>query len=83
MIEARDIGDYLEFTGPFGDIFYGENKMLRHHSKTIKLKNKRLLCIVGGSGITPIYSILSKVHEKVKAELVYVNLTQKDILLHE
>jgi NAD(P)H-flavin reductase/cytochrome b involved in lipid metabolism len=74
-------GDKLVFNGPFGNTFYAENKTLRHGDDLLKLNKKRILCIAGGSGITPIYAILSRIKKNVAAELVYINRRKKDILL--
>lgn len=81
LIAATNVGDSLKFTGPYGDIFYAENKALRTGENIISLKNKSLLCIAGGSGITPIYSILSNLNNKISAELIYINRYKEDVLL--
>jgi len=81
LIATTNVGDPLKFTGPYGNIFYGENKALRSGEDMISLKNKSLLCIAGGSGITPIYSILANLHHKVTAELIYINRYKEDVLL--
>ena len=81
LLSVTKRGDYLEFEGPFGDAFYSKNKCLRHGEELIPLKQKQLLCIAGGSGITPIYAILEKIHSKVNVELIYINRTKNDILL--
>lgn len=82
-IAARNVGDCLKFSGPYGKIFYANNKALRHGEDIISLKNKNLLCIAGGSGITPIYSILADLHTDINAELIYINRYKADVLLYE
>lgn len=83
LLRSTQIGDHLTFSGPFGNIFYAENKMLRNGNELIPLKNKKILCIAGGSGITPIYAVLAKLNKNVDVELVYINRTRQDILLQD
>lgn len=83
LMAASNVGDCLKFSGPYGNIFYTENKALHSGEEIIPLKNKNLLCIAGGSGITPIYSILTSLHNELNAELIYINRNKKDVLLHD
>ena len=70
------VGDSLEIIKPAGK-FYVETSV----------KNERHLCLIGGgSGITPLMSILRAIlfnETKSKVSLLYANRTEKDIIFFE
>ena len=56
----KKIGDYVEIEGPLGTHFPFEN-----------INNKKVLLIGGGSGITPLRSILKSVSTDISIKLLY------------
>ncbi|WVQ94659.1 hypothetical protein IAU59_001739 [Kwoniella sp. CBS 9459] len=75
FIASMKPGDQLLFKGPIQKYKYSANTF------------DRGLCIAGGSGITPMYQLISHSltlpDDKTKWTLVFSNVTEKDILLRK
>ena len=75
-LNERSINDKIIFRGPYGQFFWEENHP----------ESSQLLLIGGGSGITPLKSIIEYISDKNlpnKTKLLYSAKTQKDIILHD
>lgn len=78
------IGEKVEVNGPTGEIeYYGDGKFEiegeQRHFKKISL-------VLGGSGLTPGYSLLQSIVEKgdkIEVRVIDANKTEDDILLHD
>jgi ferredoxin-NADP reductase/sterol desaturase/sphingolipid hydroxylase (fatty acid hydroxylase superfamily) len=76
MAEELKVGDCLEVTAPTGQFFLIPEPAHQKH----------YVMIVGGSGITPIYSMIGtvlKFEPKSKITLLYANKTSKSIIFKE
>lgn len=72
--KALMIGDKINIDGPFGDFYLNENSQ------------KDIICIAGGSGMAPIYSILNYLKEQGmprKVKYFFGARTQEDLFLTE
>lgn len=70
--KALMVGDKMNIDGPFGDFFLNEES------------TKDIICIAGGSGMAPIYSILHYLKDKGmkrKVKYFFGARTQKDLFL--
>ncbi|EGW35714.1 NADH-cytochrome b-5 reductase [Spathaspora passalidarum NRRL Y-27907] len=74
-VAEKKIGEHVEIRGPKGFFTYTPNMV------------KSLGMIAGGTGIAPMYQIITAVlnnpSDKTKIQLVYANVTEADILLRE
>jgi nitrate reductase (NAD(P)H) len=79
------IGDAMAISGPAGRNLYLGNGRFSVAGREIQSHN--LLMICAGSGITPIFAVLRKIvlndEYNVRANLLFVNKTSDDIILHE
>jgi len=77
-------GDTITFTGPLGDINAHGNELTISNpwdNTSRKLNPKRILMLAAGTGITPMYSLLTLA--KIPATLLFFNRTDEDILLRK
>ena len=63
FLNDMKIGESINVRGPFGKLKYlGDGnfeKLIKYKPKTtIKLKFDHLICLAGGSGITPFYQVI-------------------------
>ena len=75
-LNEREINDEILFKGPYGKFFWQENAP----------ECSELLLLGGGSGITPLKSIIDYIFDKSlenKVKLLYSCITQDDIILRE
>jgi len=84
-LENRKIGDYVEMTGPVGLITYEGNGVFKQGRREIKCDH---LCLVaGGTGLTPMYQIVSHLGKHLEDSLMVTILvacsTVDDILLEK
>lgn len=85
ILDCIPLGEEVEIRGPTGNIVYNGNGNFviedreRHFTK--------VSMVVGGSGLTPAYSLLARVlltqGDKTQLRVVDANKTQGDILLHD
>ncbi len=85
ILDCIPLGEEVEIRGPTGDIVYNGNGSFviegreRHFTK--------VSMVVGGSGLTPAYSLLARVlltkGDKTQLRVVDANKTEGDILLHQ
>jgi nitrate reductase (NAD(P)H) len=81
-IDVLREGDTVECKGPFGQFEYSNNRSIVH--KGITRKVNKLTMIAGGSGITPMYSILRCAQrDGIECNVIYFNKTEDDILLRK
>jgi nitrate reductase (NAD(P)H) len=79
------IGEFVDVCGPTGEIKYkGKGKFeIEGQEKTFK----RISLVLGGSGLTPGFSLLGRIFEdgddKTEVRVVDANKTEGDILLHD
>lgn len=73
LLHNKKIGETIDVRGPKGFFEYTPNMV------------KSLGMIAGGTGITPMYQIITAIlrnpEDKTKVSLVYANVTEEDILL--
>lgn len=77
-------GDKITFTGPQGDIIANGNELTitdPWENTVKKVHPKRILMLAAGTGITPMYSLLTLA--KIPATLLFFNRTDEDILLRK
>ena len=75
-LNDRQINDEILFRGPYGQFFWEENHP----------ESSELLLIGGGSGVTPLKSMMEYISDKKlpnKAKLLYSCKTQDDIILQQ
>ncbi|KAL7665674.1 NADH-cytochrome b5 reductase 1 [[Candida] zeylanoides] len=74
-VESKNIGETIEVRGPKGFFTYRPNQ------------SKEFGMIAGGTGIAPMYQILTAIlrnpDDKTKVSLLYANVSENDILLKE
>lgn len=74
-VESKNIGETIEVRGPKGFFTYRPNQ------------SKEFGMIAGGTGIAPMYQILTAIlrnaADKTKISLLYANVSENDILLKE
>lgn len=63
------VGKYIEIEGPLGTSFPIDN-----------IQNKSLLLVGGGSGITPLRSVIKSLPRDVDYQLIYSTKTYEDLL---
>ncbi|KLP17129.1 Uncharacterized protein LW94_12112 [Fusarium fujikuroi] len=85
ILDCVPIGEEVELRGPTGEIAYNG-----HGNFAIEGKDRhfdRVSLVLGGSGITPGYSLLARVllsnNDKTEIRVVDANKTEADILLKE
>lgn len=72
-VDSKNIGETINVRGPKGFFTYTPNMV------------KSLGMIAGGTGITPMYQIMTAIfknpQDKTKVHLIYANVTENDILM--
>ncbi|KAK0568797.1 hypothetical protein OC861_001574 [Tilletia horrida] len=87
LLDALEPGkDSIEMKGPLGHFTWMGAGQIRLHKTTRKVR--KLACICGGSGLTPIWSTLSALvrceqSTDVEVWILNVNRTEEDILARE
>ena len=75
-LNDRSVNDEILFRGPYGQFYWLENHP----------ESSQLLLLGGGSGITPLKSMIEYISDKKlgnKSVLLYSSKTEKDIILRE
>lgn len=74
-LDSLAVGDSIDVRGPLGKFEYTRNA------------HRRLLMVCGGTGITPMWQVLTAVlgdaGDETEISLVFANVTEEDILLRE
>jgi len=83
-LETLNVGDKILMEGPVGRLTYMGNCMIHPTGKT-PLRITKLGLIAGGSGITPLFSIMDAIYRArencIDVKMLYSNKTLDDILL--
>lgn len=85
ILDCIPIGEEIEIRGPTGEITYlGNGKFdIEGEERTFK----KVSLVLGGSGITPGYSLIARVclspDDETEIRVIDANKSEKDILLHE
>jgi len=89
-LEKLKEGDYVDVKGPAGKLAYhGDGKFTIQEGKNnaISKKVRKLGLIAGGTGITPMYqmitAILKNAKDKTSMSMVYGSISEDDILLRK
>ena len=73
------IGDTLDLKGPIGHVHYKRNLFEMHGKQRIPVKHVGMIC--GGTGITPMYQVISTAladpEDKTVFHLIYANQVSK------
>lgn len=85
ILDCMAIGEEIEIRGPTGDIIYNGQGNFRIEGKDMAFK--RISLVLGGSGITPGYSLISRIllsdGDNTKISVVDANKSEQDILMKE
>jgi len=86
-LNAKQVGDTILMEGPVGRLTYRGNGNFQIGDKEPMRKTK-LGLIAGGSGITPLFSVMDALHRAkdmsvTTVKMVYSNKTEADILIRE
>ncbi|ENH65123.1 Nitrate reductase [NADH] 1 [Fusarium oxysporum f. sp. cubense race 1] len=85
ILDCMPIGEEVELRGPTGEIVYNGNGDFVIEGKDRHFD--RVSLVLGGSGITPGYSLLARIllsnNDKTEVRVVDANKTEADILLKE
>ncbi|KAL7765955.1 hypothetical protein ACKLNR_003871 [Fusarium oxysporum f. sp. zingiberi] len=85
ILDCMPIGEEVELRGPTGEIVYNGNGDFVIEDKDRHFD--RVSLVLGGSGITPGYSLLARIllsnNDKTEVRVVDANKTEADILLKE
>ncbi|KAL4808646.1 hypothetical protein BDV18DRAFT_157589 [Aspergillus unguis] len=85
ILDCIPVGEDIDIRGPTGDIIYEGfgNFLVSGERRTFK----RVSLIIGGSGITPGYALVSRIlltaGDETEVRVIDANKTPDDILLHE
>lgn len=83
MLEKLEVGDSVDVKGPQGPIVYTAPGKYTHGG--VEHSVARINMVAGGTGITPLYQIISAVlnnpSDTTEIRLMYANNTEEDILL--
>jgi nitrate reductase (NAD(P)H) len=83
MSNLLNTSSTIDISGPFGKhIYLGNGKF---NMDGIIREPTKILCICAGTGITPIYAIVSKLRNdsNISVRVLYVNKTEQDILFRD
>jgi len=82
-LDSVNVGDFVEFRGPLGEIEYLSNGNFTFKGKSRKASYFNM--VAGGTGITPCFQvaaeILSSTSDTTRISLIYGARTKKDLLL--
>ncbi|KAF9875001.1 nitrate reductase [Colletotrichum karsti] len=83
ILHCMPIGGEVEIRGPTGEITYeGNGKFIIDGEERVY---KRISLVLGGSGVTPGYSLIARIvesgNDKTEVRVVDANKSEKDILL--
>ncbi|KAF4456771.1 hypothetical protein F53441_1207 [Fusarium austroafricanum] len=85
ILDCMPIGEEVELRGPTGEIVYNGNGNFTIEGKECHFD--RVSLVLGGSGITPGYSLLARIllssNDKTEIRVVDANKTEADILLKD
>ncbi|KAF2124682.1 hypothetical protein P153DRAFT_301773 [Dothidotthia symphoricarpi CBS 119687] len=85
ILDCMPIGEEIEIRGPTGEIVYNGNGSFTISSKEYTFN--RINLVLGGSGITPGYSLIARAllssGDETQIRVVDANKTESDILLKE
>ncbi|KAH7401282.1 hypothetical protein BKA66DRAFT_564936 [Pyrenochaeta sp. MPI-SDFR-AT-0127] len=85
ILDCMPIGEEIEIRGPTGEIVYNGNGSFTISGKDYAFNKINL--ILGGSGITPGYSLIARAllysKDKTEIRVVDANKSEKDILLRD
>ena len=85
ILDCMPLGEEIEIRGPTGEIVYNGNGSFTISGNEYKFDKINL--ILGGSGITPGYSLIARAilseDDDTQIRVVDANKSEKDILLHE
>jgi nitrate reductase (NAD(P)H) len=85
ILDCMPIGEEIEIRGPTGDIVYNGNGSFTISGKEYKFNKINL--VLGGSGITPGYSLIARAllssDDETEIRIVDANKSEKDILLKD
>jgi len=77
------VGDTLDLKGPIGHVHYTRNQVELHGKEIIGVKHVGMIC--GGTGITPMYQVISTAladpEDKTVFHLIYANQVPAGIML--
>jgi NAD(P)H-flavin reductase len=89
-LNDMQIGESIDFRGPFGKLKYlgdGHFEQLVKFNKPLESKHfKKLIMLSGGTGITPMYQMIQAVYQNddnTEILLIFGNKSTKDFLLKE
>ncbi|CBZ52712.1 hypothetical protein NCLIV_025010 [Neospora caninum Liverpool] len=84
-LDSLRIGDHVDMMGPFGLIEYLGDGEFRVNRRV--LKKKHIGMVAGGTGITPMFQLLSSIlragGDSTSLSLLFANRTEDDILLRD
>ncbi|KAL5372549.1 hypothetical protein DPSP01_013417 [Paraphaeosphaeria sporulosa] len=85
ILDCMPIGEEIEIRGPTGEMVYYGNGSFMISGKEYTFKKINL--VLGGSGITPGYSLIARTilsnDDETQIRVVDANKSEKDILLHK
>jgi len=88
LLENLKEGENAEMRGPFGRLLYLGNSLWEYSKegkKPIQRKANKVGMIAGGSGITPMYQIMSAIlkdnKDQTKISMIFGNVSEDDMLL--
>lgn len=85
ILDCMPIGEEIEIRGPTGEIVYNGNGKFVIDGKARSFK--RVSLVLGGSGITPGYSLIARIllsrGDTTELRVVDANKSEKDILLRQ
>ncbi|KYK70651.1 putative NADH-cytochrome b5 reductase 1 [Toxoplasma gondii TgCatPRC2] len=84
-LDSLHPGDQVDVMGPFGLIEYLGNGEFQVNRRV--LKKKHIGMVAGGTGVTPMFQLLSSIlrtgGDKTTVSLLFANRTEEDILLRD
>jgi len=85
ILTVLPIGEEIEMRGPTGEVIYNGNGNFSINGKDMTFK--RVSMVLGGTGLTPGYSLLSRVvldsRDQTEIRIVDANKSEADILLKD